>query len=394
MVERRFWQRRIAAAWAHRSVVWLMGVRRAGKSVLCQSIDAEYFDCELPSTRRLLSDAESFLAERRGRAVVLDEVHRLAAPAELLKIAADHFPTVRILATGSSTLGASAHFRDTLTGRKAEVWMTPMVGADLTDFGRTDVAHRLLRGGLPPFFLPTELPERDFQEWMDAYWAKDIQELFRLERRSAFQQLVELVMRQSGGVFEATAFARPLEISRTTVANYVAVLEATFVAHLLRPYAAGGAAEITSAPKVYGFDTGFVCYHRGWSSLRADDFGPLWEHLVLNELHAHVGRDALHYWRTKQGAEVDLIYAPRGREPVAIECKWSTDAFDPRAFKAFRSRYATGQNFVVSQNVPTPFTKRYGTLSVRFVALEGLVRALTMPTGRPKVPPRTRKEPD
>ncbi len=35
---------------------------------------------------------------------------------------------------------------------------------------------------LPPVFLSLELPERDFQEWMDAYWAKDIQKLFRRER--------------------------------------------------------------------------------------------------------------------------------------------------------------------------------------------------------------------
>ncbi len=110
----------------------------------------------------------------------------------------------------------------------------------------------------------------------DAYWAKDILELFRLERRHSFQRLVELLMAQSGGLFEATAFARACEVSRTTVANYVAVLEATFVVHLVRPFAGGGAAEILSAPKAYGFDTGFVCYHRGWHELRRDDLGPLW----------------------------------------------------------------------------------------------------------------------
>jgi len=102
-------------------------------------------------------------------------------PSELLKIAADHFPDIRILATGSSTLGASAKFRDTLAGRKRNLWLTPMVLADLTAFEHQDLRHRLLRGGLPPFFLAESLPERDFQEWMDAYWAKDIQELFRLE---------------------------------------------------------------------------------------------------------------------------------------------------------------------------------------------------------------------
>jgi hypothetical protein len=66
-----------------------------------------------------------------------------------------------------------------------------------------------------------------------------------------------LLLRQSGGIFEASALARPLEISRTTVANYLAVLEQTMVMHVVRPYAAGGGAEIVSAPRVYGFDSGF-----------------------------------------------------------------------------------------------------------------------------------------
>jgi len=77
---------------------------------------------------------------------------------------------------------------------------------ELTDFGRVDLDRRLLRGGLPPFFLAAEYPERDFQEWMDAYWAKDIQELFRLERRHSFARFAELLFSQSGGIFEARDF--------------------------------------------------------------------------------------------------------------------------------------------------------------------------------------------
>src|SRR6266481_1970410 len=237
MVKRRFWLEQIRAAWRTRRILWLSGVRRVGKTTLAQSVGGvEYLDCELPRVRRRLEDPEDFLSTMRGRRLVLDEVHRLGDPAQLLKIAADHYPTVHILATGSSTLGVSAKFRDTLAGRKAELWLTPMIGPDLEDFGRRNLDHRLLRGGLPPFFMADPLPERDFQEWMDAYWAKDIQELFRLERRASFQRFAEMLMAQSGGVFEATKFARPCEVSRTTIVNYLAVLEATFVAHVIRPY--------------------------------------------------------------------------------------------------------------------------------------------------------------
>jgi uncharacterized protein len=373
MLNRPFWLSRLADAWRERSVVWLMGVRRAGKTVLAESVPAsEYLDCERPSVRRRLEDPESFMAERRGATVVLDEIHRLPDAAQLLKLAADHFPTTRVLATGSSTLGASARFRDTLAGRKREVWLTPMVQADLEVFRRGDLERRLLRGGLPPFFLAASLPERDFQEWTEAYWAKDVLELFRLERRHAFQRLLELLMAQSGGIFEATPLARACEVSRPTIATYLAVLEATFVMHVVRPYALSGAAEIVAAPRVYGFDTGFVCHHRGWHQLRREDLGPLWEHVVLNELHAYYGRAPVHYWRTKHGNEIDFVLARRGHPPAAIECKWTADSFDPAGHKAFRHRYPDGDNIVVAHDVDRAFTKRFGALAVRFVGLDAI----------------------
>jgi hypothetical protein len=377
MFDRPWWRQRIDMAWRRRPVVWLMGVRRVGKTVLARSLPgSDYFDCELPSVRRLLDDPEGFLDAHRGRTLVLDEIHRLADPAALLKIAADHHPDARILATGSSTLGASARFRDTLAGRKSEVWLTPMTLADLDAFGAADLRRRLLRGGLPSFFLAEGQVDAAFQEWVDAYWARDVLELFGLERRYAFVRLLELLMAQSGGIFEASALARPCEVSRTTVTNYAAVLEATFVIHLVRPYVGGGAAEIVAAPRAYGFDTGFVCFFKGWHTLRPDDLGTLWEHFVLNELYAHLGRGPVHYWRTKHGSEVDFVLDRRGAAPVAIECKWSADEFEPAGMLAFRNRYPGGGNYVVASDVRRRYSRQVRGVRVDFVPLAGLLTAV------------------
>ena len=384
MVKRPFWERRVRAALRRRSVVWLMGVRRVGKTVLARSLRGfEYLDCELPRVRRLLDDREGFF-ESLGRraAVVLDEVHRLQDPAAVLKIASDHFQDVRVVATGSSTLGASARFRDTLAGRKAEVWLTPMCRADLEAFGNTNLTHRSLHGGLPGFFLARRVPEADFQEWMDAFWAKDVLELFRLERRASFQRFAELVFAESGSIFEATRFARPCEVSRQTITNYLSVLDATFVAHVVRPFSGGTTAEIVSAPRVYAFDTGFVCQHRGWRELRREDLGALFEHLVLNELHASLGsRGAIRYWRSKAGPEVDFVLDRPGR-PVAIECRWSAGSFDPGGMRSFRGRHPGPLNLVVAADVARPFERRYGAIRVRFIGLEHLAPFLSRRTAR------------
>ena len=305
---------------------------------------------------------------------MLDEIHRLPHPSELLKIAADHFPKTRVLATGSSTLQASAKFRDTLAGRKQEVWLTPLMSVDLEDFGHRSLKHRLLHGGLPPFFLAREIPERDFQEWIDAYWAKDIQELFRLERRASFQRFLELLFAHSGGIFEASRYAAPCEISRTTVSNYLSVLEATWVVTVTRPFSTHRPTEVVSAPKVYAFDTGFVCYFKGWERLRQEDLGFLWEHYVLNEIHSRLQTRLLRYWRDKRGHEVDFVWVPRGRPPIAIECKWSAEQMDASGLKAFRTQYPRGENWVVAQDVERSFRRRESGLMVEYLGLENLAQ--------------------
>ncbi len=62
MVLRRYWIERIEKAWEKRSVIWLAGVRRVGKTYPCCSLpEIEYVDCELPRTRRMMDDPEGFL---------------------------------------------------------------------------------------------------------------------------------------------------------------------------------------------------------------------------------------------------------------------------------------------------------------------------------------------
>jgi predicted AAA+ superfamily ATPase len=131
------------------------------------------------------------------------------------------------------------------------------------------------------------------------------------------------------------------------VTNWLEVYQLTHVARVVRPFSAGGRREIVAQPKVFGFDTGLVCYARGWDHLRTEDCGVLWEHLVLDALIA-AGRPKIHFWRDKQQREVDFV-VPRGRDAAdAIECKWKPDAYETRGLAAFREQYPAGENYVAS----------------------------------------------
>lgn len=378
MVIRDFWLKKIEQGLSRRSVIWLPGVRRAGKTSLCRSIEGvEFFDCELPRVRRMMEDPQTFLENQRGKKIIIDEIHRLENPSELLKIAADYFPDIKIIATGSSTLSASKKFRDTLTGRKTKIWLSPMLLHESELFGNANLEHRLLHGGLPPFFGEQEIPESEFVEWMDDYWAKDIQELFRIENKHSFMKFVELILANSGNIFEATKYSSPCEVSRNTINKYLHILEQTFVAYIVRPFSGYAPSEIISAPKVYGFDTGFVCHYRGWINLRPEDLGYLFEHVVLNEILSRFPRGKVQYWRDKAKNEVDFIFLKnRHFSPIAIECKWSARNFNAKNINRFRKLHPKGENFLVASDVDKAYVIKSADVKINVVGINDLILGL------------------
>jgi len=365
IIDRPLWRVRIEQEWRDRRVVWLAGPRRLGKTTLARSLpNVTYFDCDLPSVRRDANDTEAFLRRYRGGRLVLDEIHRLTDPSTLLKIAADHFPDVHVLATGSSMLGASARFRDTLAGRKRSVRLLPVLHRELSAFGIGSPERRLLHGGLPEQLTATGLDEKDFAEWLEAFWARDILELFSIGKRYSFLRFLELLWAQSGGLCELTKFTAPCEASRQTLANYLDIFAATGVVHVLRPFATNPTREIVAMPKVYAFDTGFVCHARSIDSLRLDDKGPLFEHLVLDELLFEAGAEEIRHWRDKQKHEIDFVWTPRGRPPVAIECKWRAARFDPTAMHSFATLHPKAAFWLVAEDRCSWTMRRYGPIEV------------------------------
>jgi hypothetical protein len=81
----------------------------------------------------------------------------------------------------------------------------------MDDFGNENMRHRMQFGGLPSFFAAHQWPDNDFKEWIDAYWAKDIQDMFSVGKRYSFQKFTELLLANSGGQFEASTYAAPVK---------------------------------------------------------------------------------------------------------------------------------------------------------------------------------------
>ncbi len=369
MFKREFWKQRIRSAWREAPIVWLTGVRRSGKTTLLQSLFASeqvlYLNCDLPAVEDRVKDPEFFFRNCEKPVVIFDEIHQLSDPSRVLKIGADMFGHLKILATGSSTLAAGKKFRDTLTGRKRVVHLLPVLHDEMQNFACQDVTRRLFQGGLPPALLAPRKEFSFYREWLDSFFARDIQKLFAFRDARKFNSFFEYLLKQSGGQFEIAKAASELATSRITLENHLQALEITHAVIRIRPFFSSGQKEITKMPKIYGFDTGFITFVRGWDPLRPQDYGSLWEHLVLEHLQAHFPDETIRYWRDKIGREIDFILA-RNRDRVdAIECKWSPGEFDPSALHQFRSYYPKGNNYLVCPIAAPAYMKRYGNLTVK-----------------------------
>jgi predicted AAA+ superfamily ATPase len=150
-------------------------------------------------------------------------------------------------------------------------------------------------------------------------------------------------------------------------------VEAMSIAHavfLLPPFHGGGRREITQRPKCYSFDTGFVTFAKGWNSIREEDRGLLWEHLILDSLRTVFDDHDLFYWRDKSGREMDFIIKGGGEQSKGIECKLNPDRYDPTRLVLFRSLYPEGKNYVVSPNIKSPYERRYEKLKVEFISIK------------------------
>lgn len=376
MFPRPFWISRIESAWRKRPVVWLSGVRRAGKTTLASMVErTEYINCDLPSEVRGMADPELFLDKfPKGGRIVLDEIHRLDDPARLLKIAADAYPHLRILATGSSTLAATRKFRDSLTGRKVSIHLPPVLWTEcLLDTGTTDLGRRLLHGGLPQQLIAKQHDPEFYSEWLDSFYARDVQELFNVRNRSGFIRCLQLLLRQSGGTLNIENIAAEAEISRPTAVSYLDALSLSHTAIAVKPFHPGSKREITRQPRCYGFDTGFICHEKGWNTLRSDDIGVLWEHLVLDVLQTAFGDEKVSYWRDKAGHEVDFIVTGNRDSVTAVECKSNPEKFRPENLAVFRSMYPRGDNWVLAPGIKTAYKKKFDILTVDFMPLTNIL---------------------
>ncbi len=316
-----------------KKLVFLVGPRQVGKTTLAKALmadypRAQYFNWDVASDSRIILGQTW---SPRAKLLVLDEIHKMRDWKTYLKGAWDgRGEGQAILVTGSARMDTFRQSGESLAGRYYALRLHPVsVREWCAASGATpeDALDRLLeRGGFPEPFLAQDVREADRwrRQYLEDLIREDVVEFSRIHEIRAMRLFVEMLRERVGSPVSLASIARDLQVSPTTLAKYLDILEALYVVFTVRPYHRNIARAILKEPKVYFFDAGLV----------AGDEGARFENACAAMLlkHAHYLQDVegraatLHYIRDKEGCEVDLVLCRNNAPVLLAECRHADTA--------------------------------------------------------------------
>ena len=330
--------------------VGLLGPRQAGKTTLAfaQKLlypNALYLDLELPSAQRKLDDPEAFLMAHAQQLVILDEVQRMPELFSILRGVIDqrrrmNQPSGQFLLLGSATGVLLQQSSESLAGRVAYVELPALQASEI--FGAkasvADLNALWVRGGFPLSWLAAS--DADSMTWREVfittYLEKDIPALGPRIPATTLRRLWTMLAHHQGELLDQSKLASALAISGQTVSRYIDLLCDLMLVRRLPAWHGNVGKRLIRSPKVYVRDSGLVHALLGLSNLDAvlghPVAGSSWEGFVVEQLVNAAPNAQASFYRTSNGAEVDLVLTFHNQQTWVIEIKRSSAPTVSRGF--------------------------------------------------------------
>lgn len=338
-------------------ILILYGARQVGKTTLSKALlaplgdDGLYLNCEIQSVQSALNVREPTVLRRfigSKKLVVLDEAQYVPGIGEALKLMADTFPDIQIIATGSSSFELAKRSSEPLTGRALTFELYTLSYAELGQVflpaeRRAQLDFWLRFGLYPDIAFASEADARMLLDNLSSrYLYQDVLEFENLKRSDVLVGLLQLLALQIGQLVSYHELANALKISSQTVERYIDLLEKAFVIFRLPPFSRNLRNEIGKKNKIFFYDLGIrnsIIQQYQPVDLRTDK-GALWENFLVAERLKHLQalglRPNRYFWRTQQQVEIDYIEERDGLLH-AFEFKWQDK--NARAPAAFANAY-------------------------------------------------------
>ncbi len=366
MIKRQI-QSSIEACFFKGKAVIIYGARQVGKTTLIKNIQKKeypnslFINCDEPDYRAILTDISSTeLKEIVGskNVVFIDEAQRVKNIGLTLKLFVDNFPEKQVIATGSSSLDLSDEIVEPLTGRKYEFQLFPFALSELEDkysFLETKriLENRIIMGMYPEIVNKSDEAEVLLKSLSSSYLYKDVLQYQEIRKPELLEKLLTALALQIGSEVSYNELANLLGVSKQTVANYIQLLEKSFVIFRLSPFSRNLRNELTKLRKIYFYDTGIrnaIINNFNPMEMR-QDIGQLWENFMISERfkqNSILGRQVnTYFWRTHQQQEIDYLEDSKGNLK-GFEFKWKAGKY--RIPKIFLKTYPGSEVQLITRN--------------------------------------------
>ncbi|MFK7899501.1 MAG: ATP-binding protein [Cyclobacteriaceae bacterium] len=326
------------------SVTAILGARQVGKSTLAKRIigqydKAIYLDMERESDRKKLTSPEDFFTHYKDYFICIDEVQLYPNLFSTIRSIVDDYDT-HFLILGSSSTELLRQSSETLAGRIIYHKLTPFLYPEI----QKDVSLKEYwqYGGFPQSILQKdrEVSFTWIENYVFTFLERDISQLGLNVSTENLSRLWRMLAYQNGQQLNYSQLAKSLGVSHATVRNHIDILKYTFMVRLLEPYHTNLSKRLVKQPKVYLRDTGVLHTLLGIEShdqlYNHPIYGHSFETMVVENLIAMYPRWQAYYYRTSNGAEIDLLLV-KGERKIAFEIKATSS---PKLSRGFWSSLA------------------------------------------------------
>ena len=391
---------------------WLVKQGRNPSEIFYVSLDHPLLKL-LPLTDILRLYHDTVHPEGKPAVLLMDEV-QYAEDWELhVKALVDHHPNYRIVATGSASVVHRHQLAESGVGRWVRIPVPtlsfyeflrirdeqmPLVPTDLKPgdlFSKSkrdflNLAARLR--GIQPLFLRYLLvggfpetarhPDVAFcqrilrEDVVERVLKRDMTALFSIRNVNALERLFIYICLHSGSMLDVQSCANALTVPRSTIDNYLVLLEQANLIYRLPPAEIGGKKILKARYKIYLVDAALrnAVLLRGEEVLtEPTEMGVVVETTVLRHLIAFLYRDTpkVSYWRdAKTDKEVDVIVqSPAYTLPVEVKYRESEGISESSGLVAYCRKEPVRQAYWVTKREDDFGLDRIEGLETRFMRI-------------------------
>ncbi len=339
-----------------------LGPRQCGKTTLAREVvaarpDAVYLDLERPSDQRRLTDPELYFRAQREQGVrlfCLDEIQLQPEIFSVLRSVIDESSdNGQFLLLGSASRGVDpANLRK--PGRTTAI---PGAGSAHRDRGADGKRRRSSRPLEPrrlsrSYLAPSDAASyRWRQSFVRTFLERDIPQLGFDIPAATLHRLWRMLAHHHGQALNSSSLGGALGVSHTTIRSWLDLLSQTFMIRLLEPTETNLGKRLVKSPKVYIRDAGLLHalleVENGDALFGHPALGASWEGLAIESALASASSWRPSFYRTTNGAEIDLVLE-RGQRKLAIECKASSAPTVTRGFWQSLDDLQIDQAYVVA----------------------------------------------